>query len=339
MNRVSAVLLFCLCLLFPASGHGTSQVDPILKDALLRVKPAAYLDVTMSQGNRFIGEFCGVNGDSLLLRRLSAEGTFLKFKPLALADIIRIRHQGSGASRGFGTGFTTGAVVGGSLSLLWSIALDSLDGKGGNVGAIAALTSLGALTGGLGLGTIGAGIGAMTHTWYTDYEAPLAPPPSPEQYASNTRVALGFGVGTGYEDEEDFETTGLYAQAGLQKPLGKKLEFGPEIGYYDLDGTIRHDEPLYTSIESTSPIITIGLVGTIQSQRPGWSPYLVFGTGYYLGGGEYLGASFGGGVKLRSEKLQDFKLEIRDHINLHDDDHSFHLDYFITVGANFSFAL
>lgn len=339
MNRISVVLLVCIGILIPVSCPGNSQVDPILESVILKIQLETYLDVTLLDGNRYRGEFSGVQDDSLQLHRMTAEGALLETRALPLNEIIRIRHQGSGTGKGFRTGFTTGAVLGGSLSLLWGIALDSLDGEGGNAGAIAALTTLGALGGGVGIGGLGAGIGAMTRTWYTDYESPLAPGLPPDEMVSDIRLNFGWGMGTAFENQQDYEKTGLFALAGFQKPLGRKLQIGPEIAYYDLDGTIRKETPDYYSIESTSPIITFGILGTLESQRKGWSPYLVLGTGYYVGGGEYLGASIGGGVRFRTERLKDISLEIRDHINIHDDGHSFHPDYFITVGAKFSFAL
>lgn len=337
MTKQQMIILLCLAFCLPQSALGGS--DPLLVEAVGRLDPAARIDVTMLNGDRYLGNFAGAASDSLLINILLNEKIPNRVAALPMTDIIRLRENRSGAARGFKTGFTTGAVAGGGLSLLWGMALSSMFDGDIDEGTVFGFTLLGTLAGGLGVGVLGLGIGALADVWYTVYESPLAPPLASLSEPDETRLTLGFGAASGHREDHDFDAGGLYGQLGLQKPLSSHFELGPELAYYDLDGTISHQSPGYSYVERISPVITIGLTGTFQSKHDGLSAYLIAGTGYYLGNGEYLGLSFGGGLQYRTRGRQSIKIEIRDHLNLTNNSQDSSLDYFWTLGANFSFGL
>ena len=112
------------------------------------------------------------------------------------------------------------------------------------------------------------------------------------------------------------------------------------MAYYHIEGLVQQNDYGYTWYESYGPVLSIGLVGVLQPRGGGWAPYLVAGTGYYLGDGEFLGASFGAGIRYRTAGRQDFKLELRDHVSIYDgDEYNFRLDHLLTVGAVLAFDL
>ena len=337
MRPGACCVLLLLLVSMPASAE--TSADPLLITSLDKLAPETLLEVTMRGGSRYVGHLAGMAGGHLLVRPTPDSAVQLTAWRLPPEDVLRIRHRSSGAGRGFKTGFTTGAMLGGGLSLLWGIALDSIDGEGGNIGAIAGFTMAGTLVGGLGVGIVGSGIGALSDVWTTDYEAPEALPLPHEETLDTTRMGLGFGVASADEKDVDYHKTALYGNVRLQRPLGARFDFGPEIGYYDLDGVIRRRETNYYSYTSVSSVLTLGLASLFQSRKAGWAPYLVLGTGYYIGGGEYLGISVGGGVRYRTAGRQDVKFEIRHHFNVYEGEHADHLDHFATFGANFSFDL
>ena len=337
MSNRPIIALCCLAAWFPQAVLGSG--DPLLESALAKLNPSNIIEVTLLNGDRYWGNFAGVQGGELVLAPAPETGLPTSQQSWPLQEIVRLRVERSGARRGFSTGFATGAVAVGSLSLLWGLAISTLNESDDDTMGIIGFTALGTLAGGLGLGVIGAGIGALTDVWYTLYESPLAPTEILPVHPDETRLGLGIGVASGFNAGEDFQETGLYSQLGLQKTLGSSFEFGPEIAYYDLGGTVTHGTGDTSYFMSVSPVLTIGLAGSFQSNRNGWVPYFVTGTGYYIDGGEYLGLSFGGGLRHRGSGRQDVKLEIRDHVNLYDDGHSFHYDHFLTLGANISFSL
>jgi hypothetical protein len=332
-----ALALLCLLFLLPVQAAG--QVDPLLDHAINKLKPDAELGVSMATGDIYLGQFSGRQNDQLLLTGSFDHGEPGSTVTLPLADIVRLQVSGSGAGRGFKAGFTTGAVVGGSLSLLWGLALSSLDSDDDNTMGIIGFTMLGTMAGGIGFGSVGAGIGALTDAWYTVYESPDARFPPDRSGSRDTRVALGLGLASGYQDREDYQQTGLYGTGGLQVPVGSLVEVGPELAYYHLGGSIEHHQADYTYFTSVSPVVSIGLAASLQPRKSGWAPYLVAGTGYYFSEGEYLGLSLGGGLRFRTAGDQEARLEIRNHFSIYDDGHNFVLDHFLTLGANFSFGL
>jgi len=337
MKPCACCVLLLLVVAIPVLAE--TSPDPLLISSLDNLKPETLLDVTMRGGSRYIGHLAGVASGHLLVRPTPDSTSSLTAWRLPLEDVLRVRHQSAGTGRGFKTGFTTGAMLGGSLSLLWGIAIDSIDGEGGNIGAIAGFTMAGTLAGGLGAGILRSGIGALTNVWTTDYVAPEALPLPEGEIPENTRMGLGFGVASANKEDVDYHKTALYGNVRLQRPLGLRFDFGPEIGYYDLDGVIRRRESNYYSYTSVSSVLTLGLATIVQSRKAGWAPYLVLGTGYYIGGGEYLGISLGGGIRYRTAGQQDVKLELRHHFNVYESEYEDHLDHFATFGANFSFDL
>lgn len=337
MTKRQLLTLLCLAFCIPQTAQG--DTDPLLSDAVANLNPQARIDVTMLDGDRFLGTFAGAASETLLIYILLSEKVPARLAGLPMTGIARLREQRSGAGRGFKTGFTTGAVAGGGLGLLWGAALSSMWDGDVDEGSVFGLTLMGSLVGGLGVGVLGLGIGALADVWYTVYESPMAPAPIELNEKDETRLTLGFGVATGEQEDVDYQSTGLYGQLGLQQPLGSNFELGPELAYYDLDGTIRRSIPGGTYVDRVSSVVTLGLTGTFQSRHDGVSAYLIAGTGYYIGNGDNWGLSFGGGVQYRTAGRQSFKIELRDHLNLTQDSHDLGLDYFITLGANFSFGL
>jgi len=320
---------------------GWAQPDVLLTETLAKLKPSTKLDVSVQSGDRLLGHFVGVQEDQILLTSFEHPSRNLQAD---LHDIALIRQEKSGVSRGFSTGFPTGAILGGSLFTLWGLAISSLDGDtSDDTMGVIGIGVMGALAGGVALGTVGAGIGALTSAWYTIYESPGYHPDNQTESEipepGDTRLNLGAGLVWGFEDASSYDATGLFGQGGLMKSLGMGFELGPEIGYYNLAGSIAQSNGYSTWYTSVSPALSFGLLTTLQKREPGWQPYLVGGTGYYIAGAEYLGVSFGGGLCYRTLQKQEFKFEIRDHINVYDSGHDFYLDYFITAGAVFSFGL
>lgn len=330
-----AVLSLLILFSFPVFG----QVDPLLQEAVASLKPEAEIEATLARGDRWRGVFAGCSADQLLLLGSFAPGDPGSTVSLELQEIVRLNVAGSGSGRGFRAGFTTGVVTGGSLSLLWGLAISSLSGDDDHTLGIVGFTLVGGMAGGVALGALGGGIGALTRVWETVYESPDFPGPPDTPAHRNTQVGLGLGLAAGFQEQDDYQQTGLYGHGGLQVPLGAWADVGPELGYYDLGGSVTKIGPGYTYESSVSPVISIGLAARFQPRKSGWAPYLVAGTGYYIADGEYLGLSLGGGLRYRTLGRQEMRLEIRDHFSIYDDSHSFVLDHFITLGANFSFGL
>lgn len=323
--------------IFPCSAR--AEIDPLLIQVLDNLDPYTHIEVTMRDGTRTLGNLQGTEeGRYLLIGQMYGPET--RSRKMELGGVDRIRHQKSGASKGWNTGFTTGAILGGSLFMLWGLAIDSIDGESSGVGPIVGITLAGTVVGGVGLGVVGSGIGALSTVWQTDYESPRAlPPPTEQGEPSATRISLGFGVATGWEYDSDYTASGFFGSAGLDKDLGPRFRFGPELAYYDLGGTTVDETFAYSYYRSVSPILNLGIAGTWQASGPGWSPLLILGTGYYIGGEGFLGASLGGGIRYRTTSGQDIRMEIRDHINIYHGKFNYQPDNFLTIGANFSFSL
>jgi hypothetical protein len=329
-HTILVMLLLAPCL----PGKLLADTDPLLAVALADLTPGDHLLVTTAGGDNIPGFYAGTRQGELMLRE--PEGR------IPLANVLRIRERINGAGTGWNTGFTTGAVVGGSVCLLWGLALSSLDSDDDNIMGIIGFTGTGIIAGGVGFGAIGAGLGALGSVWKVRYESPLAPvldPPGSSR-TGDTRLALGLGYASAREAEADFQTGGMYGQVGLQRPLGPHFSLGPEIAFYNVEGVILQHSHGYSYYDSFGPVLSIGLAGVLQPRGGGWAPYLVAGTGYYLGDGEFLGASFGAGLRYRTQGRQEFKLELRDHVNIYDDDAlDFRLDHLLTVGAVLAFDL
>lgn len=326
--------LFLLLGLVPDPSLG--QVDPLLETALAGLAPGCPLEVTTLSGDRQLGFFAGVQAGDILLTRSEPTGVPLLAVPLAA--IGRLREEAGAAGVGWRTGFTTGAVVGGSLSLLFGLALSSLDGDDGDdTMSILAFTGLGLAAGGVTFGLVGAGIGSMTTVWQTRYEAPGVLPASSAE--ESTMATLGLGLASTSADGNDFSAQGLVVQAGLRRSLGSRFSIGPELAYYDVGGTLRHEGPGYTSFESVGARASFGLAAGWERARRGWSPFLTAGTGYYIGDGEFLGLSLGGGLRYRTAGHQDIRLEVRKHLNIYEGRNDFRHDGLFTAGAIFAFGL
>ena len=329
------------CLLFLLNRPALGTVDPVLEDALDRLPPGGELDVTMTGGDRFLGYYSGIESGRLLVRTTGAQGTTAAPDKLLLEDILRLRVSCSSTRKGFNIGLTTGAVTTGSLSLLWGIALTSLDEGDDSFADVLGFTMAGTVIGGLALGTLGAGIGAVSSHWETVYESPLAPPLEDLPVSSPSRLGLGFGVASGHSAQVQDTSVGICGRFDIQMPLSGRFTLGPEIGYYDISGEGTVSTYGYTHAGSFSQVVTFGLVTTWQSRRRGWAPFLMAGGGYYVGGEGFLGFSFGGGLRYRTADRQEFRLEFRDHVNIWDSDEEQDLlpDYFLTLGAALSFDL
>jgi hypothetical protein len=337
--RLSLGALVAASCLVISPAFGTTSVDPLLLRALDSIDPYTHIEVSLKDGTRILGDFQGTQEERFLLIG-QAYGQEVRSGRMNLEEIDRIRHRKSGAGKGWNTGFTTGAILGGSLFMLWGLAIDSIDGDSSGVGPIVGITLAGTVVGGVGLGLVGSGIGALSTVWHTDYESPRALPPPPEHTeSSETRINLGFGLATGWNYDNDYSTTGFFGSAGLDKDLGPRFRFGPELAYYDLGGTTVDHTFGYSYYRSVSPILNLGIAATWQAAGAGWSPLVILGTGYYIGGEGFLGASIGGGLRYRTSSGQDIRLEIRDHINIYDGEDNSQPDNFLTIGANFSFSL
>lgn len=337
LNSLYAGLFFFLVLGPPAA---PGQGDPLLEAALAGLEPGCTLEVTTVDGTCRVGRLAGTRPGELLLHL--PDGRDASPWALPRGEITRLREETSGAGKGWRTGFTTGAVAGGSLALLFGLALSDLDGDSDDdTGGILAFTGLGVAAGGVGLGLVGTGLGALTTVWQTRYEAPglLPPTGTPADTGPTDWAAVGLGLAAGSDADSDYSGQGLLGQAGLRLALGSRFTVGPELAYHDVGGTLRRGQPGNTSLESVGSLLVIGLAATWESPRSGWAPFLVAGTGFYFGEDDFPGLSLGGGLRHRTASHRDLRLEVRRHLSLQQEPTDFRFDELTTVGAVFAFGL
>ena len=343
LGSLPIIVTFLLALIGAARASAT--VDPELVSTLGRVPPNSLLDVRDAAGNRFIGHLAGIQESRLVLHTVpAAEEEMSREVQVDLADIDYLARRQGAASTGFGTGFTTGAMLVGSLSLLFGLALDSLDGEQNNTSDVLGIGLAGGIAGGTVLGLAGAGIGALIKEWDCIYRSPALRAAEPDwDLRHRNSLALGVGVASGINTREHYSESGPFASLKWNRRLGKQWEVGPEIAFFKVGGTheeeFRSDTYTYTYQESVSDLLAFNVVTGWCNSRKGWSPFMNVGFGLYVGGGEFPGLSIGGGLSFRDAGGREVRFELRDHLNLSNDDHGNPVDNLLTAGAVFSFSL
>jgi hypothetical protein len=339
------VLLFFLVLLPSALLADQKPLDRRLILALEQVDPGQMLDVRRAGGSRSTGFFSAVREGQLVLQ--AAPSDTLPAPAPEMIDLREIRHlavrQGAAAT-GFRTGFTPGALLGGSLGLLFGLALDSLDGQQDSTTGVLSLGLASGIVGGTILGAVGAGIGALSTEWHTIYRSEAedwdaAALPSPPR----TALALGVGGCSGINTDRDFTESGPFGSIRLNRRLGSDWEVGPEISYFNISGTyletFDYGTGSYESRTAISSVLLFGLVGGWSGSEQGWGPFFNLGAGLYVGGNGFPGLSVGGGMRFSDEGGRQMSFELRDHINLNDEDAGNTVYHILTAGAVFSFSL
>ena len=161
------LILLMILLAAGLPGRLHAQPDPLLATALAELDPGSPLQVTTLGGDNLLGYYAGNRQGELILQEPDSR--------IPLAEIVRLRERVNGAGTGWSTGFTTGAVVGGSVCLLWGLAISGLNSDDDNIMGIVGFTGVGVIAGGVGFGAIGASLGALGNVWKVRYESPLAP--------------------------------------------------------------------------------------------------------------------------------------------------------------------
>ena len=340
-----AGFFFVLCFLSLGSpAHAQQPVDPQLVQTLTQVPAGSFLEVRDLAGNRIIGTLAGVRDGQIVLRKLPLhEGDAALEESVDLADVHYLARQQRAAGTGFGAGFTTGALLGGSLGLLFGLVVDSLDGQEDGT-AVLGMGLTGGVAGGVVLGGVGAGIGALAREWNVLYRSPTLMATDPG-WESRGRTSFSVAVGgcSGIQNDLDYTESGPFASLRLNRTLGSHWELGPEVSYFNVGGTYEREVTVgtgtYNYRESVNSVIAFSVVGGWVNARRGWSPYVNLGAGLYVDGNSYPGLSFGGGFRFRDEDGVEMRFDLRDHMNLQEDDLERHMDHLLTAGAVFSFSL
>lgn len=308
-------LLLSLALLtaaLPPGGAGAAESGSraALRSLLLRVPTGRPVRLTLDTGARLTGRIRGVDADSVRLAAPAAAA--------ALADVLTLEEQRSGWATGTKVGMTTGAVVGGAFGLLAGTYLGAInDPEDGDWPVVLTCTALCLAAGGLGGGALGAGVGGLVTHW-----EPLFPEPDRGRPRGSLRTAppgetrLELTAGLAAAQDGPYAPRAWGGRVGLLRRIGRGLDLGPELGFYDLGETVRIQENGGTTSLRVSPATQMGAGLSWRRERAGWQPYLAGGLALYLRNEAYTGASVGAGLAWQRASGSALLVDLRHHFCL-----------------------
>jgi hypothetical protein len=292
-----------------------------LSELLATVDAKYPLRVTLSTRETVEGHPWRVYGDTLLLVApteytagiAAPDAAHLLTAPVT--DIIRVQQRRSGLASGAGWGAKSGALVGGGLGLLIGVLVATISEDDDSVaGPIVVISLAGVGTGALLGSGIGAGVGAMTHDWYTIW--PLGEDPDgehPDGAIARTRMCVE--AGWSHDTEALVDGSGPGARLGILRRLGDRVEMGPFVEYHNIRGLILEDYDWYYGYEqyevSTSSQLSLGLDVRVNSAAVGSRPFFDSGVGWCAAGDLFLGAHLGAGLRWRNEGNTEYSLALR----------------------------
>jgi len=315
-----------------------------LRELLATVDARQPLRVSLAAGTPVEGHPWRVVADTLLLvppQHFSADGgapAAAHLRRVPLAEIVRVQQRHSAAAGGARWGTTSGVVVGGTLGLLFGVAIASINNDDdGPEGPIIGGALVGSVAGALFGRVIGAGIGLMTHDWYTIHPrsgerttTPTAAEPS------RTRLHLEPCFSFGRRGEIDGGGPG--ARIGVLRRIGSGIEMGPVIEYHLIGADVLRGTSFGTTyLTRSDPLLAVGLDLRLHGAGARLRPFGAAGVGWSISNDLFLGAHLGGGLRWRDAGGRDYSLGLRHHFELvggNADDARFW-----SLGAGISFGL
>ncbi len=319
------------------------EPDPDLRAILATAEQDRLLRITLFSRVQLEGHPYLVRADTLLLFSPDGYQEFLGtgrptgLIPAPLAEIARVQQRRSGAARGGDWGLTAGGLAGGTLGVLLGLVVTGMnDQEDSDATPVIALGLTGAGIGAAVFGGIGAGIGALTYSWYTihpggDSRLPQA------LIEPSVPTSLDLQVGYAMGESQGYQLSGLSLRSGLMRRIGARATLGPAIGYHHLTGTRTFTTPDYQGISSFGdPVVTVGLDLRIGALGGGLQPFLDLGAGANIGGDLYPGAHVGGGLLHAGTGRTAGYLGVRYHFNLHGEFDGGISDFWV-IGAGLAF--
>lgn len=280
MPRLILVLL--LVSTFIATAHATEEWSTLL----LRQDPALLVEITTDDGAVHTGHPAAAAADSVGLA--DAPGQSAR-KTIAESEIVRVRQRRPAAARGWNTGGTIGAVAGGALGLLFSIAAESIGDENTweDANAPYAAFAVGmAAVGTTVVGGLGALIGSGSETWY-DLES--REPTSPRNWQLEPQAGLAAADDIGGDMYDD-----LHLRLFAPRRFGSWFAAGPDLAWMRL-GTYRESwDGRSASVHDTWQA---GVTTRFTIPAGGLEPYFTLGLGWYQREDSWLGTNWGIGVR------------------------------------------
>jgi len=282
-----------------------------LREALADCSAKAQLSITLADTQQIQGMYVGMGPDSLTIH-LGEGDAHLHHIPLE--KIVRVRRWHSdSAQASFRLGAAAGILLGG-LGLMVGLAASQYESND-TPGVVFLTTGLGIGLGFATGGIIGAGVGALFHSWYDVWPLEIrsqSPPPDP--HSRNSRLNIVAGIG--HSSLANYEVTRFAGRVALLKRAGAHYRLGPEISHVDFGGTrTTYGQDGSIEEQSVSSISRIALTVEASSSQQGVLPYFNLGLGGSVADEIVFSGHLGGGMRSRRASGIEFDLDVRFNFN------------------------